>query len=180
MSDFYSDLEFGENAEKQMEEKLRELFPTAKLVYRELNIERQKEGIDYVLVFSDSVTAGAQHKERRNEYPDIFLEVYSNYEEKKDGWIETDKSMYVTFRFPSGRIVMLPTLLLQNAYRRNKKVWFEEANSTYKTPNGCTWKYGETKDKETGEVLYRSKGLCVPIDRLLEAVKKEMDSALTQ
>ncbi len=174
MGSFYDDLKFGEHAEKRIQEEIRKLFPTATKVERTGDSTLQKEGIDYVLWFSSAVTAGVQLKTRDREYGDVFLEKISNTRKNTPGWIKTCKAMYIAYLFPGGRLLMLPTLLLQNAYEKHKGEWEAEAEANVRKEAGaCMWQYGTTTSESDGSVRYHSKGLCVPIDRLLKAITDE-------
>lgn len=88
------------------------------------DLDKQKAGIDKEIYLPNGKILLVDEKKRREVYFDILLEEYSNMKYKVPGWIEKNQSDYIVYAFmPSRVIYLLPVLLLQLAWNRNRSSW---------------------------------------------------------
>lgn len=123
------------------------------------DLDIQRQGIDKILYFFDDRAILVEEKVRRKDYGDILIEVWSNWEKMKKGWIYTCKADYIVyFVEESGRIYILPRLLLQKAFEKHWTKWLEEAGG---------WLYSSNE-------RYMSANIPVKVDALYAAIFEEM------
>ena len=115
----------------------------------------QRGGIDRVLTLACGRTFTVDEKVRTSEWPDILLEQWSDEERRKPGWIQKPLACdFIAYAFaPSRRCFLLPTALLQRAWRLNGRKWIVE--------------YGQRRARNSG---YVSTSVPVPIPELNEAM----------
>ena len=135
------------------------VFPHLERIELVEDLEQQKKGIDKILHFKNGKSILIDEKKRRKDYGDILLEEYSNFDNKKVGWLGrekyTDYIVYVIME--SMTIYLLPFLLLQLAWIHNYKNWLN--------------KYGR---KFADNNSYRTSNIAIPPDVLLEVIKAEL------
>ena len=85
----------------------------------------QRLGVDTTVVMSNSRTFTVDEKIRRQDYPDILVEEWSDRDRQTLGWIVKpllcDYVLYVNM--PGGKAHLLPTLQLQSAWERTSPLW---------------------------------------------------------
>lgn len=135
------------------------VFPNLEKIENVEDLGLQKKGIDKILHFKNEKKILIDEKKRRKDYGDILLEEYSDYDNKKVGWLgrtkHTDYIVYVIME--SMTIYLLPFLLLQKAWISNYKNWSEKYERKFAQNNG-----------------YRTSNIPVPAEELLTAIKNEM------
>lgn len=101
----------------------------------------QRGGIDRVLTLASGKTLYVDEKVREENWPDILLEYWSNFERKVPGWVAKDLACdFIAYAFvPSQRCHLLPFQTLRRAWRENHQAWvsnykrIEARNSGYTT-----------------------------------------------
>lgn len=93
-----------------------------------LDIQLQKAGIDLVLRLNGiGMDYYLDEKIRFEDYGDILLEEYSNWEEKIPGWLKENKRIdllpYVIW--PRRQVYILPYPMLRLAYLANEQSWLD-------------------------------------------------------
>lgn len=140
-------------------------FPDLVLIRDVEDEKTQKKGIDKILWMDSGKKLFIDEKKRRKDYGDILLEEYSNFDKKIPGWIDkpvhTDYIVY--FIEPSGKIYLLPFILLKNAWLKNKDQWSTKYERKFAQNRG-----------------YRTSNIPIPTNILLSAIKKEMNLILKQ
>jgi len=85
----------------------------------------QRAGIDRTLVLSSGKTLWIDEKVRFQNYPDIALEEWTDFDRGIPGWIQKrllcDYILYTIL--PAGRAYLLPVLQTQEAWRRHGDEW---------------------------------------------------------
>ena len=123
----------------------------------------QKQGIDKILIFKNGKEVWIDEKKRRKDYGDILLEEYSDFDQKKVGWLskekKTDYIAYVIWK--PRKLYLLPFKLLQLAWRENYKEWLKH--------------YGRKFAQNKG---YRTSNIPVPAETLLSAIKDQIKQEL--
>ncbi len=140
------------------------IFKNIKEIELVKNIEIQKQGADKIIKFINGKQLLIDEKKRRVDYGDILLEEWSNYEERKIGWVaDTNKKTdYIVYAImPSKKVYLLPYNLLQMVWVKNYKKW----KTTYgvlfaKNPN------------------YRTSNIPIPVNILLDSIRNEMEGVL--
>jgi len=127
-----------------------QLFPFLSEITQCEDIDLDKRGVDKILklLFFDSgkmitINVIIDEKIRFEDYGDILLEEWSNKEKRIAGWACRKKiTDFILFYWPpTGRLIILPFLLLQAIYVKNYKKWRklygtkEAENKNYVTTN---------------------------------------------
>lgn len=88
----------------------------------------QRAGIDRVLTLSSGKIIKIDEKVRSRDFPDFALERWSDEAKKKPGWIQKSLDCdFIAYAFvESGMCYLLPTLLLQRAWREFGKDWIAQ------------------------------------------------------
>lgn len=95
--------------------------------------DHQRAGIDRTVVlqnakviYIDEKVRGRNRKTQR-VYDDILLEVFSDVERKRDGWVSKPlQADYIAYLIaPLGKCYLLPVLQLQLAWSRHGREWME-------------------------------------------------------
>lgn len=167
LSNFETDL--GYSLEKNYDEQINKyyytLFPELKRIEIVTDIELQKKGIDKVLIMKSGKKILIDEKKRRKDYGDILLEEYSNEAIHQVGWLGrghyTDYIVYIIMG--TGKVYLLPFLILQRAWRRNYAIW----KKLYYT--------ARAKNED-----YVTTSICIPVNILFEALKKAMGSNIEE
>lgn len=160
-NNFYTDLSFSldGNDDRAVNTVYKRAFPHLKEILIVTELELQKQGIDKVLMFESGNRIYIDEKKRRQSYPDILLEEYSDYDNKKEGWLKysehTDYVSYIVI--PTQKVYLLPFLILQKSWNDNKENWVEKY--------GRLFAYNEQ---------YRTSNVPVPTEVLLESIKQTL------
>lgn len=86
------------------------------------DLKRQKQGIDKVLFFKTGHTVNIDEKKRRKKWNDFLIEIWSDYDNRKPGWIHHTHTDYVAYGFEeTNEIYLIPFLQLQVWFRKNEK-----------------------------------------------------------
>lgn len=161
MSDFHQDLQFSldSDIDSELNKFYHEQFPELEKIEIVTKLSWQKRGVDKVLILASGKRILIDEKIRREDYGDILLEEYSNWERKIVGWLGNDKfTDYIVYMIePTKTVYFLPFLLLQRAWQSNHDYWLAT--------------FGRREAQNKG---YITTFIAVPTDVLLEAIKKEM------
>ena len=116
----------------------------------------QRAGIDRVLVLSGGKVIKVDEKVRGKDWPDICLERWSDEGRKSPGWVQKPLDCdFIAYAFvPSETCYLLPTLLLQKAWRECGKDWIAH--------------YPEIRAQNKG---YTTVSVAVPIIIVLDAIR---------
>jgi|SRR3990167_7253349 len=140
------------------------IFPHLECVELVTEIQLQMQGVDKKLVFKSGKHILIDEKKRRKDYGDILLEEYSNFEQKKKGWLSglkiTDYIIYAVM--PSKKVFVLPFLILQLVWLKNYVKFLEIFGRQFAENEG-----------------YRTSNIAIPTEILLELLKKEMEHKIS-
>lgn len=102
--------------------------------------DHQRHGIDRSIILRNSKQILVDEKIRFKPYDDILLEVWSDFERKKPGWVAKDLLCdYIAYAVsPLGRCYLLPTPQLRLAWQKNGKRWWDN-NYRPKAKNDGGW-----------------------------------------
>lgn len=119
----------------------------------------QRAGIDRVLTLACGRVFTVDEKVRTNDWPDIMLEQWSDEDRRVPGWVQKPLGCdFIAYAFaPSRRCYLLPTSILQRAWRLNGRAWIEL--------------YGQRRARNVG---YVSTSVPVPIAVLQQAMAEAM------
>jgi hypothetical protein len=97
----------------------------------------QRGGIDRVLTLGCGKTLTVDEKVRSVDYGDILLEVWSDYEARKPGWVGKDLACdFIAYAIiPTATCYLLPFQTLRAAWRENGQRWYSDKNSRKIAPN---------------------------------------------
>jgi len=138
------------------EDVYREAFPTFQgMVNVRDDGAGQRNGIDRHVILSNGRTVTVDEKVRERDYPDFFLEYYSNVNARTRGWVAKDLACdFIAYAFArSGRCYLLPFPMLRRAWRQHHKAWCRTHPSQNALNEG-----------------YITRGCCVPIAVVLTAL----------
>lgn len=128
-NDFQEDLKYSLNAEhdKLFNDLYSKKFPHLERIEIVNDIQKQKKGIDKILHLKCGKTIFIDEKKRRKDYGDILIEEYSDFENKKVGWIGGEKHTdYIVYLIvPSKVVYFLPFTILQLTWIDNWRSWLE-------------------------------------------------------
>ena len=116
----------------------------------------QRAGIDRILVLASGKIVKIDEKVRSQSYPDILLERWSDEGRQSPGWVQKPLDCdFIAYAFaPSGLCYLLPTLLLQRAWREYGRHWI----TTY-------------REVRASNRNYVTVSVPVPTDVLLDAIR---------
>lgn len=122
----------------------------------------QRAGIDRVLTLGCGKVVKVDEKVRETDYGDILLEYWSNFERRVHGWVNKplDCDFIAYAIVPTETCYLLPTLLLQKAWRENGRDWCELG---IKHAEG----FRKVVAKNEG---YETHSVAVPVDRLMSGI----------
>lgn len=161
INDFKTDLEYSED-DKVFDDFYKKMFPNLKSIDFCEDLDTQFKGIDKIITFKNGGIVTIDEKKRRVDYGDILLELYSNYQTKRRGWLFTAQCDYIAYAImPSKTVYLLPSLLLKTAWIKNKEEWLKK----HKIINA---------NNET----YTTRCIAIPTDELLLAVNQQMQQSL--
>lgn len=164
MNDFCLDLKYSldERDNKIFDDFYYSAFPLLEKIEFCESMEFQTKGIDKLLYLQTSKVISIDEKKRRKDYGDIALELWKNKERKKPGWLFYSQCDYIVYAIiPSNKVFLLPTLLLQLAWKNNKFDWLS------KYPR----KLADNK-------FYHTENICIPENVIIEAIKNELQKEL--
>lgn len=161
MNDFRVDLQYSiDNRDSEnLDAFYKKAFPLAEKIEFVTDMSTQKKGIDKIIHFKDGKQITIDEKKRRKDYGDILIELRSNTERNTLGWLYYSQYDYIVYSIiPTGTVYLLPVLLLQMAWVKNKNKWLSEYPKKY-ADNG----------------LYRTENIAIPANILLGAISAEMN-----
>lgn len=128
--------------------------------------DAQRAGIDRVLVLSSTKTLKIDEKVRSRHYPDVLLEIWSDYQKKKPGWAHSERKLlcdYIAYAIvPTQTCYLLPYPLLRQAVKRNARDWNVLANTKQA---GFSW-------RDAKNHTYTTRSIAVPTDVLLDTLRE--------
>ncbi len=140
------------------------VFPGIKDIEVVEDLVRQRKGIDKVISFNSGYQVTIDEKKRRKDYGDILIEIWSNYEKGKRGWLYYSECDYIVYAImPTQTVYLLPVLLLKRAWYKNGDRWTD----TYGT-------------REAINPGYTTVNVPVEIDQLLGAIAEEMQHKVAE
>ena len=159
VNDFQTDLAYSQSTEHQprWERFYRAAFGDIRSIggYND-SLDTQRKGVDRVITLRNGNTVSIEEKVRRQEHPDVLLEILSDVERGSLGWMEKlllcDYIAYVWEAYGQG--LLLPYQPLQQVWQENKGDWRRE--------------YGTVDAPNKG---YITRNVPVPIDVLLNAIR---------
>ncbi len=100
----------------------------------------QRGGIDRVLTLGCGKTLSIDEKVREQDWPDILLEYWSDYEHRIPGWVAKNlASDFIAYAFvPSQVCYLLPFQTLRAAWRKNGFAWVKDFQQVRAQNNGYT------------------------------------------
>lgn len=128
-NDFHIDLRYSieRQDDKTLDSFYLKTFPQANKVEFVKDLQQQKKGVDKIIYFPNNKTITIDEKKRRKDYGDILLELVSNDQKRTPGWLYYSQCDYIVYAIlDAKKIYMLPVLLLQMAWVKNKSKWLKE------------------------------------------------------
>ena len=115
----------------------------------------QRGGIDRILVLKSGKTLAIDEKVRKEDWPDILLERWSDEEKKVPGWVQKDLACdFIAYAFiPSQKCYLLPFLTLRRAWIKNGRIWIQN-HREIRADNGS----------------YTTVSVAIPIDILMDSI----------
>ena len=157
INDFKADLKYSMEDEMFNNFYLRE-FPNVREIKTEKDIKKQFKGIDKTLVFDSGLEITIDEKKRRVDYGDILLELLSNKETGRKGWLYTAQCDYIAYAvMPIKTIYFLPMILLKMAWWENRVKWEK--------------RYEKKEAKNKG---YTTVSIPIPTNVLLNAIESKI------
>jgi hypothetical protein len=122
----------------------------------------QRGGIDRLLMLSDGTVLKVDEKVREQAWPDILLEVWSNYEKRVLGWARKPLTCdFIAYAYiPTQICYLLPFQLLRRALVVKAAEWNSNAHANR---NGFRW----VDAKNCG---YTTRSIAVPTKVLMDAI----------
>lgn len=138
------------------EEVYRAAFPTFASMTYVGDCPAQRDGVDRLITTASAHVYKIDEKVRAKDWPDFFLEFWSVFEQRKQGWIASDLAAdFIAYAFiPSRRCYLLPFPSLRLAWKEHRTGWVEI--------------YGERRVPNRG---YTTIGVPVPIPVVLDAIR---------
>lgn len=136
VNDFNEDLAYSFSGD--INNFYRRIFPVKK-IEEVTDRQVQYRGIDKILYLEGGKELKIEEKRRRTDYGDILLEVYSNRETKRLGWLYTSQSDYISYRVEGApdKVFLLPMALLQ-AWVKKNSVYFSNCRLILAKNKGYT------------------------------------------
>lgn len=133
---------------------------------------QQHAGIDRVVTLRDSTQILIDEKVRRDDWPDILLEIWSDWERKKPGWARKDmRCDYIAYAFePSHICYLLPFLPLRRVVEEQRVEWWAAGSADR---DGFHIRRANNLDRKTGRA-WVTVSLAVPTEVLLDALRDTM------
>lgn len=137
MYDFHRCLEQSERDGPLLDPHYKYWFPNLQKTVRvKKDGHAQRAGIDLYAHLTAGKSTSIDEKMLDKEYGHIYLEIWSNYENRKRGWIAKEQSNdYLAYHIKeSGRVCLVPTLLARCVWCYMRKKWCKKYR-IIKTPN---------------------------------------------
>lgn len=162
VANFQADLEFSHacSDEQFWLDVYQQVFPDlAAIVDVRKDGWAQRGGIDRLLVTSAGREWKVDEKVRRQSWPDILLEIYSDDKRLTPGWVTKDLACdFIAYAFlPTKECYLMPVAQLQRAWRKHGSRWQEE--------------YGTKRAANDG---YWTLSCPVPIPELMHKISQSM------
>ncbi len=161
MNDFKIDLQYSlESRDNDVFDNFyRRVFPGISVIEFCNDLKTQKTGVDKIIHFKSGNKFTVDEKKRRKNYNDIALEIWSDFDKKKKGWLCYSVCDYIVYAImPSLKVYVLPTILLKRAWYVNKTEWLSKYPLIFAPNKG-----------------YRTQNICIPPDILLPAIADQME-----
>ena len=156
-NDFKADLQYSMDDEL-FNNFYRKEFPNIKEIRFEGSLNKQFKAIDKTLIFESGYEITVDEKKRRVDYGDILLELLSNKESGRKGWLYTAQCDYIAYAVvPTKIIYFLPTTLLKMVWWENNKIWQEKYSL-----------------KEAINKGYTTVNIPIPTNELLDAIRSKI------
>lgn len=153
---FKKSLEIGTSRNKELNSHYEKRFRNVVDIIEVDDQEEQYKGIDKHVILHTGKIVTIEEKTRAKDYGDIFLELYSNKESRRLGWLYTAQAEYITYITPKN-IYTLPTELLKSAWAIFKHGWER--------------KYKKIECKNTrGNGTFTTVGIAIPVKELMSAL----------
>ena len=119
----------------------------------------QKRGVDRIVTLRGGKTVLVDEKPRKDVWPDVLLEIWSNHEKRIRGWLVKDQYCdYLAYAWlPTHQGLVLPFQLLRMAWRANGREWARTCKRVVAPNPG-----------------YTTVSYAIPVEVLLDAVQKAM------
>lgn len=128
----------------------------------------QRAGIDRVVVLQSTKVVTVDEKVRDSHYPDILLEIWSDYAKRVPGWAHPKKKLlcdYIAYAvLPTQTCYLLPYPTLRSALQENAKDWISLADCKQE---GFLW-------VDAANSGYITRSLIVPTDVLLDSFRESL------
>lgn len=126
----------------------------------------QRGGIDRLVDLRDGTSIKVDEKVRYEVYEDILLEVWSDRDRQKPGWIKKDLTCdYIAYAFvPTQMCYLLPFQLLKRAFEQNREDWHFN----------CQHGIDGFRIVEASNHNYVTQSAAIPIAVLLNALKEAL------
>ena len=169
-NDFQTDLHYSLDLsdEKLLDEFYMTKFPFAQSVEtvsygaNKINRELQEKGVDKIIRCSNGNVFTIDEKKRRKDYGDILIELWKNKEQHKLGWLFYSQCDYIVYAvIGADKIYLLPTLLLQMAWKTNGTNWLKQYPL-----------------KKADNIYYKTVNIAIPTNILITAMQNEMQHSL--
>lgn len=143
----------------------------------------QRAGRDRIIVLDDSSTITVDEKGRREEWPDILIEVLHDRDRKVPGWGHPEKRLscdYIGYAFvPTQTCHLIPYRELRRIMARGPgREWWREAvrnkNARVKAGQGVVLVDARNPRDERKPLRYFTRSIAVPPKRLLAAVAESL------
>jgi len=155
--DFQTDLEqsWVDSEELDLDAIYISCLPNVVSVESVRDVALQRQGVDKIVTLGNGKKLYFDEKIRQEDYGDICLEEYSDYDRRVVGWLSQSKiTDYIVYVIkPTRKVYFLPFYLLQRAWLKNYHQWL--------------WTY---KRRFSPNKRYRTSFIAVPIDVLFNAI----------
>jgi hypothetical protein len=145
----------------------RNAFPRYRTHEHNADVRSQKRGVDHRVHLSGDITVIIDCKTRSEKWPDVLLEVYSDYENGVKGWaLKPQDTMYVAYVFMTEATGwLIPFQLMQRALLRHRdewKNWAENRTHGFRWVDAC--------NRSADGTTYTTRSLAVPYAVLVQAM----------
>lgn len=173
--DFSSQLSFSHGAAGEPEwcAAYRQAWPDlAEIIDMRHPGEHQKQGIDRVVVLPSGKIMTIDEKVRREQWPDLLVEIWSVYEDRVPGWTVAPwkKCSHIAYLFlPRRTCILVPFDELRRATIANQPEWQEAADAER---DGFRWVKAE--NRRPNHTRYTTWSIAVPNKVIQRAILAAM------
>jgi hypothetical protein len=140
----------------------------------------QRAGRDRIIVLDDSSTITVDEKGRREVWPDILVEIFSDRDKQVPGWGNPQKRLncdYIGYAFiPTATCYLLPYRELIRTMKTNAREWWVEAREHEERDERCGIHFVDARNPRNRNqpLKYYTRSMAIPTDRLLDAIRDVM------